>query len=66
MQCSHGSGGGRGVGNRVKSDIAIMIGDSIVTATDSRFCGLNYDSRMACCLSGARVEDFWERQQDNS
>uniref|UniRef100_UPI00398EB7F6 uncharacterized protein n=1 Tax=Pristiophorus japonicus TaxID=55135 RepID=UPI00398EB7F6 len=49
---------------RKKSGRAIVIGDSMVRGIDRRFCGRNRDSRMVCCLPGARVKDVSERVQD--
>jgi len=43
---------------------AIVIGDSIVRGADRRFCGRERDSRMVCCLPGARVKDVSERAWD--
>lgn len=40
---------------------ALVIGDSIVRGTDRRFCGRSVDSRLVCCLPGARVSDVSER-----
>ena len=39
----------------------IVIGDSLVRGTDRRFCGSERDSRMVCCLLGARVRDVSDR-----
>ena len=41
-----------------------MIGDSIVRGIDRLFCGRKRDSRMVCCLPGARVKDVSEWLQD--
>ena len=46
---------------RGESRRAIVIGDSIVRGTDRRFCGSERDSRMVCCLPGARVRDVSDR-----
>ena len=35
----------------------IVIGDSLVRGINRRFCGSERDSRMVCCLLGARVRD---------
>ena len=43
---------------------AIVIGDSIVRGIDRRFCGRKRDSRMVCCLPGAKVRDVTERLQN--
>jgi len=43
---------------------AIVIGDSIARGIDRCFCGCKPDSRLVCCLSGARVKDVSERLQD--
>lgn len=40
---------------------ALVIGDSIVRGTDRRFCGNERDSRLVCCLPGARVRDVSDR-----
>eukprot|EP00061_Rhincodon_typus_P003488 g20215.t1 len=40
---------------------AIVIGDSMVRGTDRRFFGPEQDSRMICCLPGARVRDVSDR-----
>jgi len=46
-----------------KSTRTIVIGDSIVRGTDRRFCGCERDSRMVCCLPGARVQDVSQRAE---
>lgn len=46
---------------RVEKSRAIVIGDSIVRGTDRRFCGGDRDSRLVCCLPGARVRDVSDR-----
>ncbi|XP_078264753.1 uncharacterized protein LOC144598479 [Rhinoraja longicauda] len=46
---------------RPKSGRAMVVGDSIVRGTDSRFCGGRRDLRMVCCLPGARVQDITGR-----
>uniref|UniRef100_UPI00398E4FFB uncharacterized protein n=1 Tax=Pristiophorus japonicus TaxID=55135 RepID=UPI00398E4FFB len=40
------------------------IGDSIGRGIDRRFCGHNRDSRIVCCLPGARIKDVSEQVQD--
>lgn len=42
---------------------AVVIGDSIVRGTDKRFCEPDKDTRMVCCLPGARVRDVSDRVQ---
>ncbi|XP_059824367.1 hydroxyacid oxidase 2 isoform X1 [Hypanus sabinus] len=42
---------------------AIVLGDSIVRGADRRFCGADRESRMVCCLPGARVWDISDRVQ---
>ena len=37
---------------------ALVLGDSIVRGADRRFCGADRESRMVCCLPGARVRDI--------
>eukprot|EP00061_Rhincodon_typus_P007938 g30107.t1 len=49
---------------RVQSDRAILIGDSIVRGTDRKFCGRRTEARMVCCLPRARVKDVSERLQN--
>ena len=44
-----------------KKKTAVVIGDSMVRGTDRRFCGRDRDSRMVCCLPGARVRDVSDR-----
>jgi len=46
---------------RGKRSRALVIGDSIVRGIDRRFCGRKRDSRLVCCLPGARVSDVSER-----
>ncbi|MBY9153034.1 SGNH/GDSL hydrolase family protein [Pseudomonas aeruginosa] len=46
---------------RGESGRALVIGDSIVRSTDRRFCGRRRDTRMVCCLPGARVHDVSDR-----
>ena len=48
----------RGRGERSRT---LVIGDSIVRGIDRRFCGRKRDSRLVCCLPGARVSDVSER-----
>ncbi|XP_072125338.1 transmembrane protein 204 isoform X3 [Mobula birostris] len=43
---------------------AVVIGDSIVRGADRRFCGREKDTRMVCCLPGARVRDVSDRVHD--
>jgi len=47
----------------VSSCRAIVIGDSIVRGIDRCYCGCRRDSRVACCLAGARVLDVTEQLQ---
>ncbi|XP_059846282.1 uncharacterized protein LOC132405470 [Hypanus sabinus] len=42
---------------------AIVLGYSIVRGADRRFCGADWESRMVCCLPGARVRDISDRVQ---
>eukprot|EP00061_Rhincodon_typus_P004678 g23167.t1 len=49
---------------RVQSDRAILMGDSIVRGTDRRFCGRRRDTRMVHCLLVARVKDVSEQLQN--
>jgi len=44
-----------------KKKTAVVIGDQMVRGTDRRFCGRDRDSRMVCCLPGARVRDVSDR-----
>ncbi|XP_051897466.1 40S ribosomal protein S24 isoform X2 [Pristis pectinata] len=46
---------------RVGKRRAVVIGDSKVRETDTRFCGSEHKSRMVCCLPGARVRDVTDR-----
>jgi len=48
---------------RKKSTSAIVIEDPVARGTDRRFCGRERDSRMVCCLPGARVQDVSERAE---
>jgi len=60
----HGTVAGSAAQNgRKKRGRAIVIGDSIVRGIDRRFCGRKRESRMVCCLPGARVKDVSERLQ---
>ncbi|XP_062887003.1 uncharacterized protein LOC134336606 [Mobula hypostoma] len=43
---------------------AVVIGDSILREADRRFCGREKDTRMVCCLPGARVRDVSDRVHD--
>ena len=51
------------VGKGRKSRV-LVIGDSMVKGTDRRFCGKERDSRLVCCLPGARVNDVSDRVFD--
>eukprot|EP00061_Rhincodon_typus_P007720 g29705.t1 len=46
---------------RGENSKAIVIGDSMVRATDRRFCDTERDSQMVCYLPGARVRDVSDR-----
>ena len=45
---------------------AIVVGDSIVRGTDRGFCGNRRDSRMVCCLPGARSRIAWTECRQSS
>lgn len=54
--CCYTEGGRRGN----KTGRAMVVGDSIGKGSDSCFCVHRIDSRLVCCLHGARIQDVSE------